>query len=91
MKLQRIIFHLDDGRKKYGTHNGEVLRWEKGDIEAMRINGRNKLRAAFTADFQRYDTDFRELRARFPASKIVKVVGYAIEDYDLPIDNEVIF
>lgn len=33
MKLQRIIHHLEDGRRKYVTHNGEMEKWTEVEIE----------------------------------------------------------
>ena len=38
MKLQRIIHHLEDGRRKYVTHNGEMEKWTEVEIENLRRN-----------------------------------------------------
>lgn len=91
MKLQKVIFHLEDGRKKYATHNGEMLRWERREVEALECNREWYGNAAYTADFAKYDVVAANLRKRFPDAKIVRVVGYETEDHDLPLRDDVIF
>lgn len=91
MKLQKVIFHLEDGRKKYATHNGEMLRWERCEVEALERNREWCGNAAYTADFMRYDVVAGDLRKRFHDAKIVRVVGYETEDHDLPLRDDVIF
>lgn len=54
MKLQRVIYHLKDGRRKYSTHHGQMEKWEQSDIDAM-IRCRERYGdSAFLADFSRY-------------------------------------
>lgn len=91
MKLQKIIFHLEDGRKKYATHNGEILKWERLEIEALQSNIEKYGYPAYTADFTKYDVTAADLRVRFPSAKIIRVTGYKTEDHDLPLSPEIIF
>ncbi len=91
MKLQRVIHHLKDGRRKYSTHRGEAEKWEKPDLEALRHNREQYGDAAYLADFSRYGVVADELRDRFPNAKIVRVVGFETEDHDLPLRSDVIF
>ena len=62
MKLQRIIHHLEDGRRKYVTHNGEMEKWTEVEIENLRRNTEQYGPAAYTADFAKYGISARELR-----------------------------
>ena len=64
MKLQRIIHHLEDGRRKYVTHNGEMEKWTEVEIENLRRNTEQHGPAAYTADFAKYGISARELRER---------------------------
>ena len=98
MKLQRIIHHLEDGRRKYVTHNGEMEKWTEVEIENLRRNMKNLRRnmkrygpAAYTADFAKYDISVRELRERYPDAKIIRIVDFETEDHDLPLNPEIIF
>lgn len=91
MKLQRVIHHLKDGRKKYSTHRGRIEKWEPFEIEAMRRNREHYGDSAYLADFSRYGVVAAELRERFPNTKIIPVVGFETEDHDMPLRNDVIF
>lgn len=91
MKLQRVIHHLKDGRRKYSTHHGEIEKWEASDLDALRRNREWYGDSAFLADFSRYGVVARELRERFPNAKIIPVVGFETEDHDLPLRTDVIF
>ena len=91
MRAQRVIFRLKDGRRKYATHNGSMLYWEEYDLESLANNVEMYGLPVFTADFQRYDFDKESLRERFPNARIVRVVGYDVEDASLPLDPDVIF
>ena len=77
MKLQRIIHHLEDGRRKYVTHNGEMEKWTEVEIENLRRNTEQYGPAAYTADFAKYG--------------IIRIVGFETEDHDLPLNPEIIF
>lgn len=91
MKLQRVIHHLKDGRRKYSTHHGQIEKWEQSDIDAM-IRCRERYGdSAFLADFSRYGVVARELRERFPNARIIPVVGFETEDHDLPLRTDIIF
>ncbi len=91
MKLQKVIFHLADGRKKYATHNGKLLQWDKQDVAALEQNREEYGKAAYTADFMRYDVVANNLCERLRNAKIVYVVGWEIEDFDVPLRDDVIF
>ena len=95
MKLQRIIHLLEDGRRKYVTHNGEIEKWTEVwtevEIENLRANMARFGPAAYTADFARYGISARELRERYPDARIVRIVGFETEDHDLPLNPEIIF
>ena len=91
MKLQRVIHHLKDGRKKYSTHNGEIEKWDERDIQAMKDCRDRHGDAAYLADFSKYAPTVTELRERYPNARIIRVVGFETEDHDKPINNEIIF
>lgn len=91
MKLQRVIHHLKDGRKKYSTHNGEMEKWEEDDIEAMRHCREVHGDSAYLADFSHYGTTVADLRTKYPNARIIRVVGFETEDHDLPLRDDIIF
>lgn len=91
MKYQRVIFHLEDGRKKYATHNGEALKWTTADLESLERNQEWYGGGGYTADFAKYDVVVANLRERYPNAKIIRVVGFETEDHDLPVRTDVIF
>ena len=91
MKHQRIVHILEDGRRKYSTHNGEMELWTEHEVENLNHNNKQYGRAAFTADFSRYDVEAKKLRLRYPTAKIIKVIGFKSEDHDLPINQQIIF
>ena len=91
MKLQRVIHHLRDGRRKYSTHRGQIEKWEESDLAALRHNLDRYGDSAFLADFSRYGVVAEELRMRFPEAKIIRVVGFETEDHDLPLRTDIIF
>lgn len=91
MKLQRIIHHLEDGRRKYVTHNGEMEKWTEVEIENLRRNAERYGPAAYTADFAKYGISVRELRERYPDAKIIRIVGFETKDHDRPLNPEIIF
>lgn len=91
MKLQKVIHHLKDGRKKYSTHLGEIEKWEQSDIEAMVRCRELYGESAYLADFSRYAVVANELRERYPNAKIIPVVGFETEDHDKPLRTDIIF
>ncbi len=91
MKLQRIIHHLEDGRRKYLTHNGEIEKWTEGEIENLRRNTEQHGPAAYTVDFAKYGIFVRELRECCPDAKIICIISFETEDHDLPLNPEIIF
>lgn len=91
MKLQRVIFHLEDGRRKYVTHNGDIEKWVEVEIENLRRNMKRSGPAAYTADFAKYGISARELRERYTDAKIIRIVGFETEDHDLPLNPNIIF
>jgi hypothetical protein len=91
MKLQRVIHVLEDGRRKYSTHQGEIEKWKPKEIEAMRRNRERYGDGAYLADFSRYGVVASELQARFPRTKIIRIVGFETEDHDRPLRKDVIF
>lgn len=90
-KLQRIIFLLQDGRRKYATHNGQIEKWEKIDIASLETNIGAYGMPAYTADFAKYGYTYELLKERYPDAKIVRIIGFETEDHDLPLNPEVIF
>lgn len=91
MKLQRVIHHLKDGRKKYSTHNGEMEKWDEVDLEALRYCRETYGDSAYLADFSHYAVTVDELREKYPYAKIIRVVGFETEDHDLPLRDDIIF
>ena len=91
MKLQRVIHHLHDGRRKYSTYMGRIEKWNEREIDAMCRNRERYGDSAYLADFSRYGVVADELRMRFPDAKIIRVVGFETEDHDLPLRTDIIF
>jgi hypothetical protein len=91
MKLQRVIHILEDGRRKYSTHHGEIEKWKPSEVEAMHRNRERYGDGAYLADFSRYGVVADELRQRYPNSKVIRVVGFETEDHDTPLRTDVIF
>ncbi|MFI3298752.1 MAG: hypothetical protein R3Y49_03000 [Rikenellaceae bacterium] len=88
---KRVIHILEDGRKKYSTHNGVMELYLPNDIASIKFNQINGFNGAFTSDFQKYDTSYCQLRKRYPKSSIIRVKSIIIEDFDAPIDSSIIF
>lgn len=91
MKLQRVIHYLEDGRRKYVTHNGQIEKWSECELANLRRNFERFGQSAYTADFAKYDVTVAELRRRYPEAKIVRVAAFEHEDYDLPLNPDIIF
>ncbi len=91
MKYQRIIFFLEDGRRKYCSHNGEIELWNPYEIENLKQNFKQYGNPAYTADFSKYDIQAKKLRHRYPKAKIIKIIGFDSEDHDQPINPQIIF
>ncbi|MFI3293909.1 MAG: hypothetical protein SNG27_09965 [Rikenellaceae bacterium] len=91
MKYKRVIQILSDGRRKYSTFKGEILQWSQNEIDSLAQNIDHIGYAAYTLDFMCYDVEAKELRRRYPRARIVKVVGFEVEDHDLPINPNVIY
>lgn len=91
MKHKRVIHLLADGRKKYSTCCGEMEMWSEADINSLKANQKKLGDAGYTLDFSRYDVEYRKLRKRYPRSKLIRVIGFEVEDHDLPINDNVIF
>lgn len=90
-QLQRVIFNLADGHRKYATHNGEVLAWDDDDLSSLNANIEEYGMPVFTADFQQFDFNYTLLRERFPKAKVVRVKSIDIESYRDPLNPEIIF
>lgn len=90
-KLKRVIHILEDGRRKYSTFHGVIEKYDNNEIEAFRCNMLKCGNSAFLADFSVYSVVYSDLKHRFPAAKVIRVVDIEIEDYNLPIDNNIIF
>lgn len=90
-QLQRVIFNLADGRRKYATHNGEMLAWDDDDLSSLNANIDEYGMPVFTADFQQFDFNHALLRERFPKAKIVRVKSIDTESYYSPLNPNVIF
>ena len=91
MKLQRVIHYLEDGRRKYVTHNGQIEKWSECELENLRRNFEHFGQSAYTADFAKYDVTVTGLRRRYPDAKIIRVSAFEHEDYDLPLNPDIIF
>lgn len=90
MKQQRVIHILEDGRRKYVTHRGSVVKWQQYEIDVLSRNLQRFGCAAYTYDLTAYDVTVEGLKMRFPFAKIVRVVGFETEDHDLPFRKGII-
>lgn len=91
MGIKRIIFHLEDGRRKYCTRNGSFELWNDSEVAALEINQARGHKGAYTADFTKYDFSAVLLRSRYPYCKVVRIVGFEVEENKLPIKPDIIF
>ena len=91
MKLLRVIHYLDDGRRKYLTHNGQIEKWSECELENLRRNFERFGQSAYTADLAKYDVTAAGLRRRYPEAKIIRVTAFEYEDHDLPLNPDIIF
>lgn len=92
MNVQRVIFTLQDKRRKYATHNGKILSWEQNDLKSLNDNIERFGMPAFTADFQKYDVSAEALKERFPEAKILRVKKVETENANNnPLNPEIIF
>lgn len=77
----RVVFVLTNGKKKYATHNGEILLFEKPDLDALFMNFDKYERFVFTEDLQDFDFTVEELKKRHPYDrKFVRVKNIVLED-----------
>ena len=89
-KEYRVIFQLANGKRKYATHNGEILLWDDEDIKSLRINLIRYERFAITEDLKQFSFSAEELARRFPRRKILQIKGFRIESSDEPLDPKVL-
>ena len=90
MKEYRVIFCLTNGKRKYATHNGEILLWDDYDLLALHRNLLDYEQFAFTDDFAYFDFSAEALRGRFPEAGILRVKGFRTEDPSLPVNPDII-
>lgn len=90
MKQQRMIHLLEDGRRKYVTHRGKIVKWQRFEIEAAARNAGRFGPGAYTVDLAAYDVTVERLRERFPLAGVVRVVGFEVEDHDLPLSKTIL-
>ena len=77
----RVVFVLTNGKKKYATHNGEILLFEKPDLDALFMNFDKYERFVFTDDLQDFDFTVEELKKRHPYERrFVRVKNIVLED-----------
>lgn len=77
----RVVFVLTNGKKKYATHNGEILLFEKPDLDALFMNFDKYERFVFTEALQDFDFTVEELKKRHPYDrKFVRVKSIVLED-----------
>lgn len=77
----RVVFVLTNGKKKYATHNGEILLFEKPDLDALFMNFDKYERFVFTEDLKDFDFTVEGLKKRHPYDrKFVRVKNIVLED-----------
>ena len=79
MEQQKVIFVFEDGSKRYASHEGKVLQWDRYDIAALQDNIETYGMPAMTSDFTKYDVNFAALRERYHFAHIVRVVDIEFE------------
>ena len=85
MREWRVVFVLTNGKKKYATQNGEILLFEKADLDALFMNFEKYERFVFTEDLQDFDFTIEELKKRHPYDRrFVRVKNIILEDPLLP-------
>ncbi|MFR9546224.1 MAG: hypothetical protein SNJ29_11700 [Rikenellaceae bacterium] len=91
MIYKRIIFKLQDGRKKYCTRNGSFELWAESEVQALSANHARGVKGVYTADFTKFDFSTALIRSRYPYCKVVRIVDFEVEDHNLPINPDIIF
>lgn len=84
--LRRVVFRLEDGRRKYATHHGEILEWEMCDIKALRENISRIGQPIYSPDFSYYACSFADYRNKFKRGTFIRIVGFYTEKLCDPID-----
>ena len=85
MREWRVVFVLTNGKKKYATQNGEILLFEKADLDALFSNFEKYERFVFTEDLQDFDFTIEDLKKRHPYDRrFVRVKNIILEDPLLP-------
>jgi|LSQX01.1.fsa_nt_gb hypothetical protein len=79
MTLKRVIFTFENGARRYATHNGEILKWEEGELDALAENIKQHGYPVCTSDFMQWDVDYKSLRHRLPYAKILRVTNVEYE------------
>lgn len=85
-----MIHILEDGRQKYVTHRGKIVKWQYFEIDVFARNLHRYGPSAYTSDLSAYGVTVEGLRARFPYAQIVRVIDYRSEDHDLPLCKDII-
>lgn len=81
MREWRVVFVLTNGKKKYATHNGEILLFEQNDLHALFKNFEKYERFVMTQDLQDFDFTLEELKRRHPFERrFVRVKDIILED-----------
>ena len=85
MREWRVVFVLTNGNKNYATQNGEILLFEKADLDALFSNFEKYERFVFTEDLQDFDFTIEDLKKRHPYDRrFVRVKNIILEDPLLP-------
>ena len=85
MREWRVVFVLTNGKKNYSTQNGEILLFEKADLDALFSNFEKYERFVFTEDLQDFDFTIEDLKKRHPYDRrFVRVKNIILEDPLLP-------
>ena len=90
MKEYRVIFRLGNGKRKYATHNGKILRWDEDDLRALKLNFIRYEQFAFTENLEHFAFSADELSMRFPSAKVIRVKGFTKEDVEEPLNPKVL-
>ena len=89
-KEYRVIFRLANGKKKYATHQGQILLWDEDDIRALKLNLIRYEKFAYTEDLEHFAFFAEDLAVRYPRTPIVRVTGFRKEEATDPLDPNVI-
>lgn len=85
--MKRLIWELEDGRKKYSTDSNGPEIYSDTDLSVLELAIKKTGGFGYTKDFQLFGP-YNFLKQSWPDS--IKIIGKTVEDANLPLTEGVI-